>query len=408
MQRLANNLILSKYSIVLWLFLTILIFNGKNLIGLRVTTWDTHDLGFVNFLYFVDALRSGYLPFWNPFIQGGVFFPSLNNAGLYTIYQIPFELLSMVFNPSIIFEWMIQFFILLGGLGTYFYFRIIQVKQELSILGAITYTIVNLVSFTGQYGFIVSLSSLPWMLVVVHLMENNKISKYKIIFIGMLLGMYIVNGYPWMNFVNIALVFMYFIFLWKEKIKFINLIIFLISIVFIYFLFLYPGLDNLSFNYSLFSGNFQNYEPRLRSLGIQNPGLLYNTIFDSFIGLLDSLLYGRNLPTVFPLWVSGVGIVMTFLFFYLITLEKIILSKYEIFYLFVILFFLLYSSAVSTHLIKLTSLIPFFNSNRWFGLGNVYAQIGLIFVTITLMQKYISSCEYSFKIKYFIFILLFD
>uniref|UniRef100_UPI004048E515 hypothetical protein n=1 Tax=Aliarcobacter sp. TaxID=2321116 RepID=UPI004048E515 len=63
-------MILSKYSIVLWLFLTILIFNGKNLIGLRVTTWDTHDLGFVNF---VDALKSGYLPFWNPFIQGGVF-----------------------------------------------------------------------------------------------------------------------------------------------------------------------------------------------------------------------------------------------------------------------------------------------------------------------------------------------
>uniref|UniRef100_UPI0040484FDA hypothetical protein n=1 Tax=Aliarcobacter sp. TaxID=2321116 RepID=UPI0040484FDA len=51
-------------------------------------------------------------------------------------------------------------------------------------------------------------------------------------------------------------------------------------------------------------------------------------------------------------------------------------------------------------------LIPFFNSNRWFGLGNIYTQIGLIFVTITLMQKYISSCEYSFRIKYFIFIFV--
>uniref|UniRef100_UPI00404851AF hypothetical protein n=1 Tax=Aliarcobacter sp. TaxID=2321116 RepID=UPI00404851AF len=136
----------------------------------------------------------------------------------------------------------------------------------------------------------------------VHLIGDNKISKTKIILIGMILGMYIVSGYPWMNFVNIALVFMYFIFLWKEKIKFINSIIFFISIVFIYFLFLYPGLDNLSFNYSLFLGDLQNYEPRLRSLGIQNPGLLYNTIFDSFIGLLEPLLYGRNLPTSFPLW----------------------------------------------------------------------------------------------------------
>lgn len=406
MQKLANNLILSKYSIVLWLFLTILIFNGKNLIGLRVTTWDTHDLGFVNFLYFVDALKSGYLPFWNPFIQGGVFFPSLNNAGLYTIFQIPFELLSMVFNPSVIFEWMIQFFILLGGLGTYFYFRVININQEFSIFGALTYTIVNLVSFTGQYGFIVSLGSLPWMLFIIHLIGDNKISKTKIILIGIILGMYIVSGYPWMNFVNIALVFMYFIFLWKEKIKFINSIIFFISIVIIYFLFLYPGLDNLSFNYSLFLGDLQNYEPRLRSLGIQNPGLLYNTIFDSFIGLLEPLLYGRNLPTSFPLWASGLGIVMAFLFFYLITVEKIILLRNEIFYLFVILFFLLYSSAVSTHLVKLTNLIPFFNSNRWFGLGNVYAQIGLIFVTITLMQKYISSCEYNFRIKYFIFIFV--
>ncbi len=186
---------------------------------------------------------------------------------------------------------MIQFFILLG---TYFYFRVININQELSIFGA--YTIVNLVSFTGQYGFIGKFT------MDVHLIGDNKISKTKIILIGMILGMYIVSGYPWMNFVNIALVFMYFIFLWKEKIKFINSIIFFISIVFIYFLFLYPGLDNLSFNYSLFLGDLQNYEPRLRSLGIQNPGLLYNTIFDSFIGLLEPLLYGRNLPTSFPLW----------------------------------------------------------------------------------------------------------
>lgn len=244
------------------------------------------------------------------------------------------------------------------------------------------------------------------MLVVVHLMENNKISKARIISIGMLLGMYIVNGYPWMNFVNIALVFMYFIFLRRDKIKFINLVIFLISIIFIYFLFLYPGLDNLSFNYSTFLGDFQNYEPRLRSLGMQNPALLYNSIFDSFIGLLEPLLYGRNLPIIFPPWTFGVGILTTFLFFYLITIEKIIFSKYEIFYLFVILFFLLYSSSVSTHLIKLTSLIPFFNSNRWFGLGNLYAQIGLIFLTISLMQKYINSYEYSFRRRYFIFILV--
>ena len=123
------KLYLSKYLYLIYLLTIILLFFKQNLIGLAVTGWDTHDLGFKNFLFFSDSIKNGHIPFWNHYIQSGVFFQTLNNAYLYSIFQTPFLLLSQFLNPVIVFEWMIQSYILIGGVGSYLYFKSNQSKE---------------------------------------------------------------------------------------------------------------------------------------------------------------------------------------------------------------------------------------------------------------------------------------
>ncbi len=405
-QNKISKIFFAKYSILAWLLLICLIFFGKNLFGMRITTWDTHDLGFVNFLYFSDALKSGYIPFWNPYIQSGVFFPSLNNIGLYTIFQLPFVFISWIFNPAIVFEWMIQSYIIFGGLGVYLYFLEIKIERSIAILGSTAYVLSVLIYFTGQYGFIVSLSILPWMLYLYHKIENNKLSVIQIILIGTLIGMYFSSGYPWMNFVNLTIFILYVIIFGYKKNKILSNIIYqkifllIIFILIIYILLLLPALMNINFNYSLFSGDFYSYEPRLRSLGIQAPQLLYNTIFDAIIGSIDFNLYGRNLPSNIPLWFKGIGLIVFAIFIFTLFNNKIKIDKFQIFWFVIVLFFLLYSSAVSVHIISITNYIPFFNSNRWFGLGIIYVSIGLIFISI---YKFNISCKGYYKGEFILF-----
>jgi len=44
----------------------------KQLIAHRVTGWDSFDVLTVNFIFMSDALKSGSLPLWNPFVLGGI------------------------------------------------------------------------------------------------------------------------------------------------------------------------------------------------------------------------------------------------------------------------------------------------------------------------------------------------
>ena len=94
----------------------------KPIVGKTYTSWDTHDLGFVNFLYFSDSLREGYIPLWNHFIQAGTFFPSLFNIGIFSPFQILFVFLSWVINPVYVYELMLQALVFAGGLGAYLFF----------------------------------------------------------------------------------------------------------------------------------------------------------------------------------------------------------------------------------------------------------------------------------------------
>jgi hypothetical protein len=389
----------SHYLIVIWLVGLSLWFFHKNLLGSQLTGWDTHDLGFVNFLYFTDAVASGYIPFWNPYIQSGVFFPTLNNAGLFTVFQSIFVIIAEYFNPAIVFEWMIQAFIVSGGIGSYFYFYKLGATKQFATFGAVAYVLVCLMPYTGQLSFIVSLSSLPWLLFIVHLIKDKNYGIYFVLFLGAILGMYQVSGYPWMNFINGVIVVLYSFVINKglDKKLYLKLFFMLLTMTVVYILFMIPGLLDLRFNYSLFDGDFIHIEPRLRSMGVQPTGLIYRSPFQAFISLIDTRLADRRL------WVEGVGLVIGFSLILTFFSKKNQITRFQMFWFGIGLFFFIYASASSLGLTAYFKTIPVFNSNRWEGLGLVYACISIIFLTIYRL----ATVEFIFKtyILKYVFIL---
>ena len=124
-----------KFWIVVVVVSTWTILFIKQLIGRSYTAWDSHDLGFVNFLYFSDSLRDGYIPLWNHFIQAGTFFPSLFNVGLFMPFQTIFVFLSWVISPIYAYELMIQSIAFIGGLGAYLLFLSNTNDRMVSLFG---------------------------------------------------------------------------------------------------------------------------------------------------------------------------------------------------------------------------------------------------------------------------------
>ena len=397
--KILSRFFFNQISFVFWILSISVIFFGEHLLGKQVTLWDTHDLGYVNFLYFSDSIGSGYIPFWNPFIQAGVFFPSLNNAGFFTFFQIPFALIAQVLNPVVVYEWLIQFYLLTAGIGAYFYFSILNVQKPVAIFASISFLMI-LIHFTGQLSFIISLSSLFWLLYVYHLVDLGKLKLLQIVLVGVILGSYIVSAYPWMNFVNFAILSIYTLVLGRRSDKWFNdlykkIFLFIFTTILIYLLYMMPGILNLILQYDLFWGDLTNYEPRLRSLGIQIPAMYYTSLTQAIINSIDPLFAKTGH------WARGTGIIVFFLllnsFFRGIKLDKLQAVWWS-----VIVFFLVYSAAPTLHLLDIVNFVPFFNANRWFAAGLLY-----VCISIVVLASYRFNLYFGKDQKYFHLITLF-
>ena len=125
------------------------------------TGWDTHSYGFVYFLYFSDALQSGSIPLWNPFIQSGNFFPNFFNVGLFYPFELLFVFLGWLIGPLLSYELMVQAIIIIGGLGAFFLFCHWKTEEYVAFIGALLYAIIILSPLVGQVWYTVSFSGLP-------------------------------------------------------------------------------------------------------------------------------------------------------------------------------------------------------------------------------------------------------
>ncbi|MDP3372038.1 MAG: hypothetical protein Q8S21_04020 [Candidatus Paracaedibacteraceae bacterium] len=378
----------------------------KPIVGKTYTSWDTHDLGFVNFLYFSDSLRQGIFPLWNHFLQAGTFFPSFNNAGLYSPFQLFFVALSWMINPVYAYELMIQFAVLIGGIGSYLLFRTYTNERLIALFGATAFAAVVLVPIVGQIGFVVSLSSFPWIILACINIERGRGGPYHYIALGAIGALYVVSGYLWMNIINllIAAVFSIGLFITKfmgaetkdkkalsSKVK--NLFFLLGTASIIYGCLELPGYLSMQFNYELFSGNYASPEPRLRSINIQAQYHSYGNISQALIAAIDPRIYINNEIWVASLhrWSYGAGWVLWICFLVFPTRRPF---GQPAFWMALLLVALMYSAGNGNFLGNWVRHLPIINANRWWILGIFYVTTFLIIVVVgkILSLKEAVSC----------------
>lgn len=383
---------LSIFTVALFTWLACFI---KPIIGRTYTSWDTHDLAFVNFLYFSDALKEGYIPLWNHFVQSGTFFPHFFNIGIYSPFQLIFVVLSWFISPVYTYELMLQAAAIVGGIGAYLLIRTGTQERMVALFGATAFAVVVLVPVVGQVMFLFSLSSLPWILLgCVKIMQSESKGWLRYVLWGTLLAMYISSGYVWMNFINMCVAVIFAASIWGKSFFFANaeiaktlyakagyLLVFFAAISTVYGSLELPGYLNMQHNYHWFSGDYDSPEPRLRSLSTQGHHYSYSTIYKAMVGAVDPRIVINDAPwqADLPKWSWGGGWVLWILVLAIATRKRL---GQQIFWMTIIAVTLIYSAGDSNFAGKYIEQIPILNANRWWFAGVIYTTIALVFLAI--------------------------
>jgi hypothetical protein len=365
------------------------------------TGWDTHSYGFVYFLYFSDALKSGSIPLWNPFVQSGNFFPNFFNVGLFYPFELLFIFLGWLIGPLLSYELMVQVVIVIGGLGTFFLFSHWKTKEYLAFIGALLYAIIILSPLVGQVWYTVSFSSLPWLLLTCSYLAQSKNTVRPLIWMGwaMLYLFFMVGGYFWLNLMNLLLAFCFSsLLLWSRdqgqarlsqiRVFFRTLllkppILFLIFVATVYACVVLPCLINIQFNYSQFFGDFVSPDGRLRGLKVYGAAG-YGGALETLIGNIDPLISQNQ-----PWWKEGAfnyGAGWT-LWIALLVALSLQWTRRQIFWLIAMTLLIVYSAGSETLLGSIVMRIPIVNGNRyWLGVGTSYASVFLLFLVINKLE----------------------
>lgn len=404
-----GNLRLLVIAMLTWLVCFI-----KPIVGKTYTAWDTHDIGFVNFLYFSDSLNNGIFPLWNHFIQSGTFFPNLNNTGLFSPFQLLFVALSWVISPVYAYELMIQAAVLIGGIGSYLLFRSFTSDRLIALFGATAFAVAVLVPIVGQIGILISLSSFPWIIFAcVKIMENRGGGALRYVNLGALGALYLVSGYLWMNLIHLIIAAIFSLGIGIKKYmgeeaqekkavvsSVVNLLLFFGTVVLLYGCLEFPGYLSMHFNYGLFDGDYESPEPRLRSLS-GNEHFSYSSIYKALVAAIDPRIMINNGPWLAdsPTWSWGAGWVLWIAF--LMTPRKKPFGQ-QAFWLMLMIVALMYSAGNSNFVGDWVKNIPVINANRWWFNGIFYVTICLVFLAVaklsSLKEIPIGSKNHAFRL----------
>ena len=387
----------------LWLFLIFLIawltiFRRPLLYG-EITGWDTHA-AFFNFLFLSDALKEGYVPFWNHFILGGTFSPDLYSSGFLSPFSLLFVGLSWIIAPGAAYELMIQTILLLGFLGSFLLFLQQTKSRYIALFSALMYSPLMMESMVGQIAILISLSSLPWLILISIAIFNGNIKNInKSIFIGILLGLYLTLGYLWMTVVNFVITFFTVILLYREPllnsttpknknfrlISFINWLVFLFSITLAVICFKLPGYWNMLLNYELIP-NLVSLDPRLRGLGTGGEYSSFPSHLIALISAIDPRIFFNNetLYSHSPRWCFGAGWLICLIALLIPTKKYWLIS---LFWFGVCVLALLYTAGFHNFTEEWAKKIPIFNGNRYWFLGTFYCVIALNFMAASVLKS---------------------
>jgi len=359
------------------------------------TGWDTHSYGFVYFLYFSDALKSGFIPLWNPLIQSGNFFPNFFNAGLFYPFELFFVVLGWAIGPLLSFELMIQVSIIIGALGTYWLLQYWKIDSFIALIGAIFYALIVLAPLVGQIWYAISFASLPWLIFACAYLSDKKPRNLNIswLFFGLLYVFFISAGYLWLNLMNLLLAFSFvaakqifstppsvntrrFSFHWLAE----GPVLLLLYIACIYACIVLPCFLHLQFNYSEFLGDFASPDGRLRGLKLLGQTAGHGGALETIIGNIDPLISANQPWAKEGVFTYGGGWTL----WILLTISLITKwSKRQIYWLVLLAFVITYSAGSDTLLGSIVMHIPIVNGNRyWLGVGTSYASIFLLFIVI--------------------------
>lgn len=368
------------------------------------TLWDTHDSAFTNFLFFSDALHSGTFALWNPFIQGGTFFPNFVNVGLFTPFQLFFVGLSWLINPVYAFELWIQFILLVGVFGAYCFFRLQTENRWLAFLGAISFCPFIVWPMVGQLAILVSLSSLPCLLLLSQRLAQGSLNGFlQAIFLGTLAALYLASGYVWMNFINVSIAASYALYLLvfsrhakelKDAYPVIRRIgylgVFFLTLTAIYCALILPGFWDMQFNFELLSRNYQSPDPRMRSININQDFFGYGSIFKALVTAIDPRVYLNDPSWRLGVWAYGAGWVM---WISLLALPQSKNWRESIFWWALLATGLLYSAGDANLISEMASKIPILNANRWRTLGTFYVGFALVCLVVNQLTSFANSSQ---------------
>lgn len=180
------------------MLIIILVAFHRTLLGLEITGWDTFDVYTTNFIYMSDALKSGTLALYNPFVLSGTpIYPNLVTSTFMAPFDLVLLIISIVISPLYVIEYSIAFVGFLYFLGHYFLFIKLGISKKVSLITSAILFYVFVPPLAGQLGFIYGFTSAAWFFNLA--IDDRPKSTFRKYTEGILLSILFVKGYPFYN-----------------------------------------------------------------------------------------------------------------------------------------------------------------------------------------------------------------
>lgn len=386
---------------VAFLFFMALLLHLKQLSLYRITSLDTFNITTVNFIFMSDALKSGNLPLWNPFVLAGIpFFGSVVfSSALFSPINLFLLLNSLWLNPIWLVEVMLLIATFIGGLGFYFFLKEEKViSQNVRLIFACAFMFVILMPNMGQIYFVYSFACLPWLLYATKKILDQGLPTTQVIFLAILISFIMSNGYFYFNFVNCIFCSTYFILKFPQNFKWKALFQFCLFILFVNLLYLILNIEGMLHSNAIFEsfqGDFIIKEPRMRTVG-----KVIKYFYDSWNPALKALLL-NDFET--SRWTYGLdGFILFLVFIFLNFKEFFRRNRIGLgLFLIALFFFGLYFSIKSDYVTLFFDKAPLFKSFRWCFTNLNYALIALLFASAFCADRFF---EVSFRWTTFVII----
>lgn len=207
---------ISLYLIIAILLLLVILFFWENIFFDKVFYFgDNFNLFIPNKVFFVNQIKKGIFPLWNPLILSGA--PYTADLGIFPFY--PGNVFFLLFSCAKAITYLAIFQIFLSGLFIYFYLKTLGFDNFLRFLGAITFMFSG--SMISHIGNISILNVIIWLpLILLFLEKSFANSGFKYVFItSAIITISFLGGHLQLFYYNLIFIFLYLIFKIKVEVK---------------------------------------------------------------------------------------------------------------------------------------------------------------------------------------------